>query len=197
MAAEQTVAPVSLDQQLATARDLAAEKRRTLDGLTIALEAAVREQRFADAEQAKQAIPAAEQDWGTAEATSRALAGVLADLAAQAAQRAVAEQTELRRQQATANLNAAVERERQLLDELMSTRAELVAGVGAVQSTIQRAYEIEGAVRQARGAQAQARVDSGEAAAMPGHISAPNAVSAFVDRSPALLAILRGTALPS
>jgi colicin import membrane protein len=194
--AEQKATPrVGLDQQLAAARRNAAEKRQAVDGLAAQLRTAVAEQRYADAEALKQELPDAEHEWVVAHAEAQALEGALAHLALERQQRDAAEQAERRKQQAIGHLNAAAERERELMDELASVRAELTAGVAAVQETIRRGYELESAVRQARTAQAQARIDAGDAVGMP-HVSAPNVVSAVVERSQALLAIVRGEALP-
>ena len=189
-------APVSLDQRLAAARRNAAEKRQSVDGLNAQLRTAVAEQRYGDADQLKQELPAAEHEWVVAQAEAQALEGVLAQLALERQQRQAAEQAEQRRQQAAGQLAAAAERERDLMDELAQVRAELTAGVEAIQMTIRRGYQLESAVRQARADQAQARVDSGEATAVPGHIAAPNSVSSLVERSTALLAVMHGTALP-
>ena len=194
-AVEQKAPQVSLDQRLAAARRNAAEKRQALDGIAGRLRTAVSEQRYADAEAVKQELPAAEHEWVVAHAEAQALEGVLAELARERQQRDAAEQLERRRQQAAGHLNAAAERERELLDDLESVRAELVAGIEAIQATIRRAYQLEGAVRQARADQWAARVDAGEASAVPGHIAAPNSVSSLVERSSALMAIMRGEAL--
>ena len=196
MAVEQKAdAPLNLEQRLAATRRNAAERRQALDGLTGQLRTAVAEQRYGDAEQIKQELPEAEHEWVVAHAEAQALEGVLAQLAHERQQRDAAEQAERRKQLAIGHLNAAAERERELLDELESVRAELVAGVDAIQMTIRRAYQLEGAVRSARADQWQARVDAGEASAVPGHVAGPNSVSSLVERSAPLMAIMRGEAL--
>lgn len=196
MAVEQKAPQVGLDQRLAAARRNAAEARGAVDGINARLRTAVAEQRYGDADQLKQELPDVEHAWVVAQAEAQALEDVLTHLDRERQQRDAAEQAERRRQQAAGQLAAAAERERELMDELAQVRAELTAGVEAIQMTLRRGYQVESAVRQARADQAQARVDSGEATAVPGHISAPNNVSSLVERSEALLAIMHGTAIP-
>ena len=193
---KQSEAAPSLDEQLAAARADAAQARATLDGIKARLTVAVREQRFGDAEQAQGELPEAEHAWAVAAAGQRALEGVLEHLARERHEHEVALQAERRRQLAAGHLNAAAARERELMDELSACKSEALAGLAAIQATLQRGFAIEGEVRQQRAIQAQARVDAGDADSVPGHISAPNLVSSFVERSQALTAILRGQALP-
>jgi hypothetical protein len=185
----------SLQQRLEAARQAASTARAHLDSLESRLQVAIREERFGDAHQIKQDLPDAEQQWAHAAADQRSIETVLDDLARQQAQRQTAEAAELRKQAATGNLNEAAVREQQGMEELHAAKAELIAGVGAVQDTINRAYAIEQQVRQARADKQQARVDLGELAA-GAHVPAPNLVSAWVERSATLTAIKYGKAFP-
>ena len=188
-------APLSLDQRLAAARQAAQTARAHLDSLDVRLRTAVEAADYDQAAELKGQIPDASHAWAVAAAEQRALESVIEELSRQAAERAAREQAERRKQQAQVNLDRAAETERQLMDELSQVRAELVAGVEAVQLTIRRGYQLEQQVRQARTEQAQARVDSGEAAGLPGHIAAPNPISSLVESRSALVALLHGTAL--
>jgi DNA repair exonuclease SbcCD ATPase subunit len=181
--------------RLDAARRATDTARATLEGIEARLRKAIEAQDFDTAAQLKREIPDAELAYAHAAADQRAIEIVIDDLARRRAQREAAEAAERRKQAAVGNLNAAAAREAELMDQLRTKHAELVAGVGAVKDTITAAYAIEQQVRQARADQRQARVDMGEQ--QPGmQIAAPNLVSAVVERSEALVSIMRGSALP-
>jgi hypothetical protein len=181
----------SIEQRLEVARQGAFQARQHLDSLTSRLRDAVEQQRFDDAHQIKSEIPNGEQAWAVAEAEVRALEGVIAHLEKERAAREAAEQAALRRHQAAGILAAAVETEKTLLDDLGAVKAEIIAGLGAIKDAVLRGQALEGQVRQQRSIQAQARVDSGEANSVPGHIAAPNMITVMVDQSQTLRALVR------
>lgn len=191
----QQKATPSLEERLSRARATASEAESTLHGIKTRMTIAVQEQRYGDAEALKSELPDAEHAWVVATAEQRALETVIAELDRQRAEHLAALAAERRKQQATAHLNAAADQERELMDELARVRAELVAGLDACGMSIQRGYQLESAVRQARSDQARARVDAGEMESMPGHIAGPNPISAMVESSATLLAIKNGQAL--
>lgn len=197
MSSTKEAAQESPEQRLDAARQATATAQRTLDGIEVRLQKAIEEQRFDDAHALKQELPAAELAYAHAAADQRAIETVIDDLARRRAQREAAEAAERRKQAAVGNLNRAAARETELMDQLRTKHAELIAGVGAVKDTITAAYAIESAVRQARADMHQARIDMGEPNLAGMHIPAPNLVSSLVERSQPLVSIMRGSALPS
>lgn len=185
----------SLAQRLDAARQTAGTAKAVLVDLESRLQNAIQAEQYDDAHEIKALLPAADEDWAIAAAELQALETQVDALGRQRAQRDADEAAARRKQQAGKNLADAAQRERQGMENLAELKAEIVAGVGAVQDSISRAYLVEGQVRQARADVHQAHVDLGEAS--PGkEIVGPNLVSSYVERSQALIMIRRGQALP-
>jgi hypothetical protein len=197
MGASQGTDPqVGMQDRLAEARRQATQAQLHLNTLTSRITTAIRAEDFALAQELKDQVPDARAEYGQHEATAKALEMVLADLEQQRQAHDAQIAAEHRKVAGAKNLERAILAERELMDELMGIRATVTAGLGAVQETLRRGYEIESAVRQVRNDAARARVETGEADSVPGRLSAPNVVSSLVERSPALTAILHGKVFP-
>lgn len=194
-AAKTTDRPVSLDERLSAARQAATAAKASVDDLESRLRTALETEQYDAAHELKQQLPPVDEAWAIAAAELQALETQADNLARQRAQRDAAESAARRKVQASKNLADATERGQQGMDELAQLKAELVAGVGAVQATIARAYQCERDVQRARAEAHQALADLGEAVEGV-HIPAPNLVSSLVERSQTLIAIHRGKALP-
>lgn len=181
----------SIQQRLSTARATAQTARAHLDGLNSRLHQAVEEARYGDADALQAEIPEAEHANTIASAELRAIEFAIEELNRERAERDAKIQAEKKKQAAQGNLARAAEAERAGMDALAAVKAEILAGLGAIKDAVARGQAIEGQVRQARADQAQARVDSGEATGLPGHIAAPNMVTSLVDQTPALRALIR------
>jgi hypothetical protein len=195
MAGTKEVPQQSLQVRLDAARHAATDAKAVLDSLESRLETAIRAEQYDEAHSIKQELPDVDEAWAIAAAELQALEIQADALERQRAQRDAVEAAARRKLQAGKNLADATERGQQGMDELAQLKAEIVAGVGAVQASIARAYRVEQQVQQARADAHQANVDLGEA--FPGvFIPAPNLVSSMVGRSQTLTAIRHGQALP-
>lgn len=195
---QQTTDPkVSLEERLAEAKRDATTAQMHLESLTGRITTAVRAEDFALAQQLKDQLPDAREAYGQHAATAKALEMVLAELEQQRQAHEQQIAAEHRKVLARKHLDGAQEAERQGLDALAQVRADLEAGMAAIEMTVRRGYQLEGEIRQKRSEAYAARVELGELDAMPGHVAAPNQVSALVERSPALMEILQGRGLGS
>ena len=181
----------SIQQRLNAARATANTARAHLDGLNSRLHQAVEEKRYGDAKTLDDELPEAERANTIAVAELRAIEFAIEELNRERAERDAKIQAEKKKQAAQGNLARAAEAERAGMDALAAVKAEIQAGLGAIKDAVARGQAIEGQVRQARADQAQARVDSGEATGLPGHIAAPNMITSLVDTTPALRALIR------
>lgn len=185
----------ALDERAAAARAAADQARARLDDLNSRLYAAVAAEDFAQAEQLKAQVAEAHGSAGRAEAEARAIEAVLEEFAAEERAQAAQVEAEARKAHAQRALEQAYEAEREGLDELQRIRAEIEAGIDAVRASMRTGIGIERAVHKARQDADAALVILGER--LPGTITvAPNNVSAWVNSSPALIAVLDGRALP-
>lgn len=190
MTAMITTAP-DLNARLADARSEAEKVRGDLSKVENDLAAAVEREDYSAADEAKQRIETIRPHMALADATVKALVDALAALDAQRQQEQAAAQRQAREEAAQRVINEAMASEREAEEAANRHMAEALAGLEAVRVSLQAAKQAEQAGGQARRevATAQAELAGGT---VPPYIATPNWASARIDRSPLLVALLRG-----
>lgn len=193
MAATMTTAP-DLHGRLAEARTEAEKVRGDFSKAENDLAAAIEREDYPAADEAKQRVEALRPHMALADAGVKALTDALAALDAQRRQEQAAAQRQVREEAAQRVVNEAMASEREAEETARRHLAEALAGLEAVRVSLLAAKQAEQAGGQARRevATAQAELTGGT---VPPYIATPNWASARIDRSPLLVALLRGQEL--
>lgn len=182
-----TRTPPDLNGKLVDARSEAEALRGELTAAEADLAAAIEEQRFADAEEAKGRADAVRPHLALAEATERALGEAVHALGAHQRAAAEAAAQQARDEASMATLDAAMAAEREAEETARRCLAEALAGIDAVRESLTAAKAAELAGADARQAVNQARADLEGTA--PLHRVMPNWASGRIERSEILTAI--------
>jgi hypothetical protein len=180
----------SLSGRLAEARKAAEGPAARVGELEAALQDALDRQDYATAHGVKDQLAEARQEHAIAAAAVTGLQAAIADIERQAAEDARAIQMQQIRDAATRQLAEARRMEQEAMGELDAEVAAVFAGLEAVQRTIRRGLQLEQQVWQARAEAYRARVVLGEVEDGM-RISAPNKLSAKVEQTPALRAVMQ------
>jgi hypothetical protein len=182
----------TLQAQLDETRREAHRLAEQLAGLEAKLDAAVKGQEYALAEDLKAEIDEMRPAWVLAEAQARAMQDVLGQVAWEQAAREAAVIAERHREQARAEYDRAAEAEQEAVAAMHRHLADVEPGLVAVQESIRAALAAQAAATAAKMAAYQAQVALGERG--PGaRIHGPNDASFRVERSAILRHLVNGT----
>jgi hypothetical protein len=187
--------PPSLAERLAEAQRAAEVPARRAGELEAALRNALAREDFAAAQALKDELAGARQEAAIAGAAVAGLQTAIAEIERQREQDNRAIQEQQQHSAARERYAAALQREREGLEELDAEVASLFAGLEAVKRTYLRAVQIEHEVGQARAEQIQARVTLGE---IPGPMRAvaPNQASILQDEQAVIRELLKWAGAP-
>jgi hypothetical protein len=188
----ETLTPPDLPGKLAEAQAAAEKLRRELNTHESELAKALEREDYPDADRAKILAAGVRPHLALAEAQVRALQDAMAALDAQRQAEQAAAQRQAMEAQARANLEHAMEADREASEQVQRHWAEAMAGLAAVKESLMRAQAADQAQTGARQSAHQALVDLGEREPSR-YISGPNFATARIERSHLLTELLRSS----
>jgi hypothetical protein len=181
----------SVADRIEAARQAETGPRQRVAELDAALKAAEERRDFAEADRLERELQPAREQLGFASALVTALADQAAAIEAERAEREQARALAEKRARAQEVIGQAIETERQADSEGRQHLARMLELIEAVQAEYRAAVACEETIGRARRVVAEQRVLTGELAAVPGRMQAPNFASVLVDNDETIRALMR------